>query len=48
MAENLIIRQSLAQTATIELFGEVIDAARGLSGPTLDAAQPTQNAEKAA
>jgi hypothetical protein len=38
----------LAQTATAELFVDVIDAARELSGPTLDAGQPTLHADKAA
>ena len=38
----------LAQTATAELLGDVIDTARELSGQTLDTAQPTLNAEKAA
>ncbi len=38
----------LAQTATAELFVDVIDAARELSGQSLDAAQPTLKSEKAA
>lgn len=38
----------LAHTATAELLGDVIDAARELSGQTLDAAQPLLNMQKAA
>lgn len=38
----------LAQTATADLIVDVIDAARELSGQTLDATQPTLNAEKVA
>ncbi len=38
----------LAQTATTELLGDGIDAARELSGQTLDAAQSTLNPDKAA
>jgi len=38
----------LAQTATVELFVEGIDAARGLSEQTLDAVQPTLHVDEAA
>jgi hypothetical protein len=38
----------LAQTAAAELFVDVINAARELSGPTLDAGQPKLNVDKAA
>jgi hypothetical protein len=38
----------LAQTAAAELFVDVIDAARELSGQTLDAGQPTLHVNKAA
>jgi hypothetical protein len=38
----------LAQTATAELFVDVIDAARELSGQTLDAGQSMLHADKAA
>jgi hypothetical protein len=38
----------LAESATAELLADVIDTARELSGQTLDAAQPTLNAENAA
>ena len=38
----------LAQTAAADLFVDVIDAARELSGPTLVAGQPTLHANKAA
>jgi hypothetical protein len=39
---------ALAQTAAAELFVDVIDAARELSGPTLDAGQPKLHVDKAA
>jgi hypothetical protein len=38
----------LAQTATVELIGDVIEAARELSGSALEATGPTRHAEKAA
>jgi hypothetical protein len=38
----------LAQTAAAELFVDVIDAARELSGQTLDGGQPTLHVDKAA
>jgi hypothetical protein len=38
----------LAQTAAAELFVDVINAARELSGPTLDAGQPTLHNNRAA
>jgi hypothetical protein len=36
----------LAQTATAELLGDVIDTAREFSGHTLDATQPTLNPQR--
>jgi hypothetical protein len=38
----------LAPTAATELFVDVTDAARELSGPTLDAGQPTLHNNRAA